>query len=83
MELKGKPYDNVFADNLAYTTALYNTPEYVEKCEIETKENIRAGADPGFVDLNNGNYNLKPSSYVYTENPDFKPVPFDKMGRNK
>ena len=36
--------------------------------------------DPGFVDMENRDLNLKADSEVFTRIPDFEPLPFDKMG---
>lgn len=45
--------------------------------------NVEIDTDPGFVDEAAGNFALKPSSRVFKEIPDFKPIPFEKMQRAK
>lgn len=37
--------------------------------------------DPGFVDAANGDYTLKEDAKVFTDLPDFKPIPFREIGR--
>ena len=36
--------------------------------------------DPGFVDLANGNFQLRPDAEVFKRLPGFQPIPFDKIG---
>ncbi len=43
-------------------------------------QNISYKEDPGFMDLNNFNFILKPDSKVYKDLPGFKAIPFEKMG---
>ncbi len=66
-----------------------------ERCALgEVEENPRAYSDISgnavyrlsalnklFEDPENGNYNLKADSPVFTEIPDFEPLPLDKIGR--
>lgn len=47
------------------------------------KNNYSTKEDPGFVDMKNGNFMLKPNSIVFEKIPGFQPVPFDKMGLYK
>lgn len=42
--------------------------------------NYQTDKDPGFVDYENENFNLKTNSKVYKKIEGFEPVPFDKMG---
>ena len=48
---------------------------------IETTNNYQTLEDIGFVDLENQNFNLKDDARIYDILPDFKPIPFEKMGR--
>lgn len=48
--------------------------------QCDTVYNYRTDKDPGFVDYQNQNFNLKPDSEVFDKIPDFEPIPFDKMG---
>ena len=36
--------------------------------------------DPGFVDYAKRDYRLKPDSEVFRRLPNFKPIPFEKIG---
>ena len=47
---------------------------------FENVNNFQTTNDPGFVDLKGGNFMLRQDSEVFKKLPDFKPVPFDKMG---
>jgi len=51
-----------------------------EHAQFESVNNYRTDSDPGFVDYENGNFNIKPDSEVFTMIPGFEAVPFDKMG---
>ncbi len=62
---------------------------FVLKMKTETKavptifeegDNMVTAADPGFVDVANGNLALKPDSEVFTKIPGFQPIPFEKIG---
>ena len=44
------------------------------------QKNMSYAGDPGFVNLNNHDFRLKPDSRVFTDLPGFKPIPFDKIG---
>jgi len=46
----------------------------------ENKNNMVTSTDPGFVDFEKGNFNLRPDAQVFKMIPHFKPIPFDKMG---
>ena len=51
-----------------------------EHAQFESVNNYRTDSDPGFVDYENGNFNLKPDAEVFEKIPGFEPLPFDKMG---
>jgi hypothetical protein len=51
-----------------------------EHAQGESVNNYRTDGDPGFVDYENGDFNLKPDSEVFERIPGFKALPFDKMG---
>ena len=51
-----------------------------EHAQCAYVDNYRTDEDPGFVDYENENFNLKPDSEVFQKIPDFKAIPFDKMG---
>ena len=43
-------------------------------------KNVSYKEDPGFVDLKNFQLNLKPDSRIFTDLPEFKAIPLDKIG---
>ncbi len=45
------------------------------------QNNISYKGDPGFVDRANGDYTLLSDSKIFTDLPDFKPIPFREIGR--
>ncbi|MBQ7793568.1 MAG: right-handed parallel beta-helix repeat-containing protein [Clostridia bacterium] len=47
----------------------------------KSEDNYVVGGDPGFYDMENRNYLVKEDSEVYKRIPDFKPIPFTRMGR--
>jgi len=47
---------------------------------FENINNFQTTNDPGFVDFKGENFMLRQDSEVFIKLPDFKPVPFDKMG---
>ena len=48
--------------------------------QVELVNNYRTDSDPGFVDYENENFNLKPDSEVFQKIDGFELLPFDKMG---
>lgn len=48
--------------------------------QTDGRNNWVTNEDPGFVDMKNKNFNLKPDAKVFEMIPDFHPIPFDKMG---
>ena|GEM_PF-847767 len=46
------------------------------------QNNWLTNEDPGFVDISNKNWNLESGAALFTQIPDFEPLPFDKMGLN-
>ncbi|MFZ4456859.1 MAG: right-handed parallel beta-helix repeat-containing protein [Bacteroidales bacterium] len=43
-------------------------------------KNVSYKEDPGFVDLKNFQLSLKPNSRIFTDLPEFKAIPLDKIG---
>jgi hypothetical protein len=64
---------NMMINNLVINTALGGKGSTAEN-------NFVTNSDPGFVDMSNENFTLKEDSVVFTKLPDFKPIPFGKMG---
>lgn len=74
------PEGNIYKNNV-----LVNTPlaEYLNGANgfVDDSENYLTSKDPGFYDYENENYMLKQDSVVYTELPEFKALPFTRMGK--
>ncbi|MEA1952126.1 MAG: right-handed parallel beta-helix repeat-containing protein, partial [Planctomycetota bacterium] len=47
---------------------------------VSDEENWVTDKDPGFVNAKKGDFRLKPGSEVFKRLPEFKPIPFEKMG---
>lgn len=54
-----------------------------EYATISNENNYLTNEDPGFVDMQKGNFMLKENSLVFKKLPGFKPIPFNKMGLYK
>lgn len=54
-----------------------------EYATIAIANNLVTKEDPGFVDMKNENFGLKPDAKVFKMIPGFEPIPFDKMGLYK
>lgn len=77
-------YNNIVITNNMF----YNSPQPnicdEAKATIKYENNVfykKGKDDPGFFDIENEIYHLKDDSIVYTDIPDFKPIPFTRMGR--
>ena len=47
---------------------------------FDFKNNYVTLEDPGFVDAENKNFQLRDDSIVYQKIPEFKKIPFEKIG---
>jgi hypothetical protein len=72
------PKRNTFVRNVIYKCDTVLVPE--PKFGIEFEDNFITDKDPGFVDAENGNFQLRDSSVVYREIPGFEKVDFEKVG---
>jgi hypothetical protein len=72
---------NLLADNLI-VGGPENPIELLggQYAQMEGKNNFITKQDPGFIDMKNGNFNLKADSKVFKLIPGFQQIPFDKMG---
>ncbi|MGA7306611.1 MAG: right-handed parallel beta-helix repeat-containing protein [Rhodothermales bacterium] len=73
------PSRNVFARNLVvnYEEVLRLDHPTVQ---IDVHDNWTTNEDPGFYDVVDDNFALKPDAKVFTEIPGFKPIPFAEIG---
>lgn len=51
-----------------------------EHAQCDYINNYRTDSDPGFIDYENEDFNLRSDSKVFEEIPGFKPIPLSKMG---
>jgi len=51
--------------------------------QLEPGANWSTVDDPGFVNSAKGDYRLRPDAAVYQQLPGLRPVPFEKMGRQR
>ncbi|MEO6182327.1 MAG: hypothetical protein ABIP71_04380 [Verrucomicrobiota bacterium] len=47
------------------------------------KEMWQINSDPGFVNAANDNFQLGPDSEIFKHLPNFKPIPFERIGFEK
>jgi hypothetical protein len=47
---------------------------------MDSRDNWVTKEDPGFVNMANKDFRLKPDAKAYKMIPGFEPVPFEKMG---
>ncbi len=78
----GKPDMNNYI--VATNNVLVNSGAPTTSSEVAAtatvKNNIIYKSNPGFYDMANRNYLLKPDAQVYTDIPEFTPIPFTRMG---
>ena len=74
-----RPMRNVFDGNVLVKQE--ETVRLVGKhAQTEFGENLHTQKDPGFVDAEHLNFQLKDDSVVYRELPGFKRIPFEQIG---
>lgn len=85
------PLGNILARNVAYRSD-WRDPEQVcretfkqniDKKYMRIENNLAIDKNPGFVDEANVNFQFRDDSIVFQKIPDFKKVPFDKIGLYK
>ncbi|MFW6227314.1 MAG: right-handed parallel beta-helix repeat-containing protein, partial [Bacteroidota bacterium] len=77
----------LFLKNLEfYNNVIVDEPLIISKHDIDTSifevyhHNYQTEEDPGFVNMEEENFNLKDNSVVFENIPGFKPIPFDEIG---
>ena len=82
------PLGNVLVNNVSYKST-WRDPEkscretsknHIDTPYMRIENNYICDEDPGFVDADNMNFQLKDDSIVYQEIPGFRRIPFDKIG---
>ena len=69
----------VCTNNVLLNSGAPTTSEQVAKTAT-VENNVTFSKDPGFYDMKNKNYLLNQDSEVYEKIPDFKPIPFTRIG---
>ena len=87
---KGKEWEGMRARNNSFESNLIvggpdNPIELMggKYAQMENRNNWVTKGDPGFEDMQHGNFNLKPSSEAYQKIQGFQILPFNKMGLYK
>lgn len=87
---KGKEWEGMRArNNLFESNLIIGGPDDPielmggKYAQMESRNNWVTKDDPGFEDMEHGNFKLKTSSEVFKKIRDFEPVPFGKMGLYK
>ncbi len=84
-EEKIRPLGNVYSNNICYKTELsnkytnYSGKQVPISLYLDTSRNMVTNTNPGFVDLENRNYQLNENSQVFSKLPNFNAYDFDKM----
>jgi len=73
------PEGNVFANNLTVNTNLLTGLVAQNYCDVS--KNYSISAQDGFVDFKGKNFTLREDSSVFERYPEFRPLPFTRMGR--
>lgn len=76
---KKLPTGNVFANNLTLNTTLCTG--IVANNYSDVSKNYSISAQDGFVDFKGKNFTLKEDSPIFKKYPEFRPLPFTRMGR--
>jgi hypothetical protein len=76
-ETPHKPLGNKVLNNICVRSKW--TGGGAEK-HLQIGDNLVTQEDPGFVDAANLNFKLKDDSVVFRQLPNFKPIPFEKIG---
>lgn len=90
------PYPEEIRKNAAYDCVAIDCPDrlhfpqkdgrvfslggYVRGHWYTNETFVALKGDPGFVDYARRDYRLRPDSEIYRRLPNFKPIPFDKIG---
>lgn len=83
---KGEAWNSYIRNNISYKNSKSNTAVSTDRGNksiwpVIEDTNKKYSSDPGFENYNGGDYNLKADSRVFTDLPDFKPLPpMEMMG---
>lgn len=71
-----EPRGNIVIENVSVRSS-WQDPD---KRWARLENNFLTSDDPGFVNFTNRDFRLKEDALVYKKIPDFKPIPFEKIG---
>ena len=78
-----KPRRNFTANNVFVGMSEQDALHLAQGGDLGKKDNFITQQDPGFIDKEGLNFKLKPDSIIYQKLPDFKVIPFEKIGLYK
>ena len=83
-DFAGEVRNNLLVYNKKTEWYSYNLPEkklqYTDDDDYIYEDNIVTTEDPGFVDMKNGNYQLRDDAPIYSLIPDFEKLDMETMG---
>ena len=74
------PWPDEIRYNYSSNNVFVTCGEVVKNRWVTNQTDFVTAADPGFVNLAKGDFRLKKNSEVFTTNPNFKPIPVEKIG---
>ena len=85
------PLGNTLRSNVSISSGWRNpetwcrktSPGHINNPYMQIENNFVTAEDPGFVDADNMNFQLRDDSIVYTEIPGFQRIPFENIGLYK
>lgn len=79
---KKQPADNVITNNVIINTPFSTSSSLsVMDIHIDYSNNLIDNKDPGFKNMAERDFNVLPDATLFTKLPNFKAVPFTRMGR--
>jgi len=77
------PKPGAARDNIAVRNLFVKCGEVKSNCWVTNELQFVTADDPGFVNMQQRDFRLKPDSPVFTRIPGFKPLPLEKMGMRR
>ncbi|MCQ2456299.1 MAG: right-handed parallel beta-helix repeat-containing protein [Clostridia bacterium] len=74
------PWCNHYENNVIVRASRPYKLDNGEETATGLDTNYITNDDPGFVDFEGKDYNIRPDAPLYEKIPDFKPIPFSRMG---
>ncbi len=77
------PKRNTFKNNIVISQDINRMNKSLNTPYVNVEDNYISKDDPGFVDIELMNFKLKENAAAYKKLPNFKPIPFEKIGLYK